>query len=57
MILVTGIIEFLAHAYYRILKLARMIVGLMGSEEIQSVHLAEAFQLQAEDDVSGAIGL
>jgi predicted ATPase with chaperone activity len=29
-----------ARAYYRILKLARTIADLAGSDEIQSVHLA-----------------
>jgi magnesium chelatase family protein len=33
-----------AHAYYRILKLARTIADLAGSEEIQSAYLAKALQ-------------
>ena len=33
-----------AHAYHCILKLARTIADLAGSEEIQSAHLAEALQ-------------
>jgi len=33
-----------ARAYHRILKLARTIADLVGCEEIQSAHLAEALQ-------------
>jgi magnesium chelatase family protein len=35
-----------ARGYHRVLKLARTITDLAGSEQIQSVHLAEALMLQ-----------
>jgi magnesium chelatase family protein len=37
-------LNLLALAYHHILKLARTIADLAGSEEIQSAHLAEAQQ-------------
>lgn len=43
-----------ARAYHRVLKLARTIAGLAGSERIQPAHLAEAIHLRsaAADGVS-----
>jgi len=39
-----GQMNLSARRYHRVLKLARTIVDLAGSENIQSVHLAEALQ-------------
>lgn len=37
-------LDLSARGYHRVLKLARTIADLVGSDEIQSVHLAEALQ-------------
>ena len=38
-----------ARAYHRILKLARTIADLAGSEAVEARHLAEALQLRPLD--------
>jgi len=38
-----------ARAYHRVLKLARTIADLAGSERIAAVHVAEALQYRPQD--------
>jgi magnesium chelatase family protein len=37
-------LQLSARAYHRILKLARTVADLAGSQRIETVHLAEAIQ-------------
>ena len=41
--------QFSARAYHRVLKLARMIADLAGSDAIQLAHLAEALQYKPKN--------
>jgi magnesium chelatase family protein len=44
-----------ARAYHRILKLARTIADLAGSDEIQSEHLAEALHASQSSEVNDKV--
>ena len=44
-------LQMTARAYHRILKLARTIADLAGSDTLQTIHLAEAIHLRSAEAV------
>jgi magnesium chelatase family protein len=42
-------LQMTARAYHRILKLARTIADLAGSDTLQTIHLAEAIHLRSAE--------
>ncbi len=49
--------DIVCNAYHRILKLARTISDLAGSEEIQSVHLADALHASQSSEIDDGVSI
>jgi magnesium chelatase family protein len=48
-------LQLSVRAYHRILKLARTIADLAGSDAIQQAHLAEALHASQSSEVDGGV--